>query len=102
VNVQFHACIGGTSIGEPCKFEHGQHIVSGTPRRVFDVIRRRSLRTPNSRASQDQIYDVYHYLLPATQVVLLSATLPYDVLEMTTEFMTKPIRILVKRDKLML
>ncbi|KAJ7763616.1 hypothetical protein DFH07DRAFT_770788 [Mycena maculata] len=35
-------------------------------------------------------------------VVLLSATLPYDVLEMTTEFMTKPIRILVKRDELML
>lgn len=39
---------------------------------------------------KDQIYDVYRYLPPATQVVVLSATLPYDVLEMTTKFMTDP------------
>ena len=31
------------------------------------------------------------------QVVLLSATLPHDILEMTTKFMTDPIRVLVKR-----
>jgi hypothetical protein len=47
-------------------------------------------------------YDIYRYLPPQTQVVVLSATLPYDVLEMTTKFMTDPIRILVKRDELTL
>ena len=31
------------------------------------------------------------------QVVLVSATLPHDVLEMTRKFMTDPIQILVKR-----
>lgn len=31
------------------------------------------------------------------QVVLLSATLPHEILEMTQKFMTDPIRILVKR-----
>lgn len=36
------------------------------------------------------------------QVVVVSATLPHDVLEMTTKFMTDPIRILVKRDELTL
>jgi ATP-dependent RNA helicase len=36
------------------------------------------------------------------QVVVLSATLPHDVLEMTTKFMTDPVRILVKRDELTL
>lgn len=46
---------------------------------------------------KEQIYDVYRYLPPATQVVLLSATLPHDILEMTSKFMTDPIRILVKR-----
>lgn len=51
---------------------------------------------------KDQIYDIYRYLPPATQVVVLSATLPHDVLEMTTKFMTDPIRILVKRDELTL
>lgn len=116
MNVQCHACIGGTSIGEDIrKLEYGQHVVSGTPGRVFDMIRRRALRTRNikmlvldeadellNKGFKDQIYDVYRYLPPATQVVLLSATLPYDVLEMTTKFMTDPVRILVKRDELTL
>ncbi|EJU06331.1 DEAD-domain-containing protein [Dacryopinax primogenitus] len=116
MNVQCHACIGGTSVGEDIrKLEYGQHVVSGTPGRVFDMIRRRHLRTRNikmlvldeadellNKGFKDQIYDVYRYLPPATQVVVLSATLPYDVLEMTTKFMTDPIRILVKRDELTL
>ena len=46
---------------------------------------------------KEQIYDVYRHLPPSTQVVLLSATLPHEILEMTSKFMTEPIRILVKR-----
>ncbi|KAJ3116875.1 Eukaryotic initiation factor 4A-III [Phlyctochytrium bullatum] len=116
MNVQCHACIGGTSIGEDIrKLDFGQHVVSGTPGRVFDMIKRRHLRTQHikmlvldeademlSRGFKEQIYDVYRYLPPSTQVVLLSATLPHDVLEITTKFMTDPIRILVKRDELTL
>ena len=116
LNVQCHACIGGTSVGEDIrKLDYGQHIVSGTPGRVYDMIRRRHLRTKNIKmlildesdellnmGFKDQIYDVYRYLPPATQVVLLSATLPQDVLEMTSKFMTDPVRILVKRDELTL
>jgi len=81
---------------------------------VLDMIKRRSLRTRNikmlvldeademlSRGFKDQIYEVYRYL-PPVQVVLLSATLPVDCLEMTTKFMTDPVRILVKRDELTL
>ena len=33
----------------------------------------------------------------AAQVVLVSATLPHEILEMTSKFMTDPIRVLVKR-----
>jgi len=36
------------------------------------------------------------------QVVLVSATLPHEILEMTNKFMSDPIRILVKRDELTL
>ncbi|VAH38801.1 unnamed protein product [Triticum turgidum subsp. durum] len=36
------------------------------------------------------------------QVVLISATLPHDILEITSKFMTDPVRILVKRDELTL
>lgn len=116
MNVQCHACIGGTSIGEDIRqLDNGQHVVVGTPGRVFDMIRRRNLRTRNikmmvldeadellNQGFKDQIYDVYRYLPPSTQVVILSATLPHDVLEMTSKFMTDPIRILVKRDELTL
>ena len=36
MSVQCHACIGGTNIGEDIrKLDYGQHIVSGTPGRVF-------------------------------------------------------------------
>lgn len=116
MNVQCHACIGGTNVGEDIrKLDHGQHVVSGTPGRVADMIRRRNLRTRHikmlvldeadellNKGFREQIYDVYRYLPPATQVVVVSATLPYDVLDMTTKFMTDPVRILVKRDELTL
>lgn len=45
---------------------------------------------------------VHRYLPPETQVVLVSATLPAEVLEMTSKFMTDPIKVLVKRDELTL
>jgi ATP-dependent RNA helicase len=116
MNVQVHACIGGKSIGEDIRrLDYGVHVVSGTPGRVFDMIKRRNLRTRNikmlvldeademlSQGFNEQIYDVYRYLPPATQVVVVSATLPHEVLEMTSKFMSDPIRILVKRDELTL
>ncbi|KAG2651564.1 hypothetical protein PVAP13_1NG290200 [Panicum virgatum] len=87
LNIQVHACIGGKSIGEDIRrLENGVHVVSGTPGRVCDMIKRRTLRT---RAIK---------LL----VVLISATLPHEILEMTSKFMTEPVRILVKRDELTL
>ncbi|CAM9870278.1 unnamed protein product, partial [Sphacelaria rigidula] len=46
MNVQCHACIGGKSIGEDIRrLDYGVQVVSGTPGRVFDMIRRRNLRT---------------------------------------------------------
>ncbi|KAG7624578.1 putative RNA helicase [Arabidopsis thaliana] len=113
-NVQAHACIGGKSLGEDIrKLEHGVHVVSGTPGRVYDMIKRRSLGTRAinllildesdemlSRGFKEQIYDVYRYLPPDIQVCLVSATLPHEILEMTSKFMTDPVKILVKRDEL--
>ena len=44
--MQCHACIGGKSIGEDIRrLDYGVQIVSGTPGRVFDMIRRRHLQT---------------------------------------------------------
>ncbi|XP_043916105.1 eukaryotic initiation factor 4A-III [Protopterus annectens] len=120
MNVQCHACIGGTNVGEDIrKLDYGQHVVAGTPGRVFGRFHISYYHhlfisiplctlTPHACCEiafgwfKEQIYDVYRYLPPATQVVLISATLPHEILEMTNKFMTDPIRILVKRDELTL
>lgn len=116
MNVQAHACIGGTKVGEDVKkLDYGQHVVVGTPGRVFDMIKRRNLRTENikmlvldeademlSRGFKEQIYDIYRYLPPKTQIVIVSATLPQEVLDITKKFMVDPVQVLVKRDELTL
>ncbi|CAG8575814.1 11244_t:CDS:2 [Funneliformis caledonium] len=108
MNVECNASIGGTNVREGIKkLEAGAHVVVGTPGRVFDMINRRALKTDNikmfvldeademlSRGFKEQIYDVFQLLPPSTQVVLLSATMPADVLEVTTKFMREPVRIL--------
>lgn len=55
-----------------------------------------------SRGFKTQVYEVYRYLPPHTQIVLVSATLPHEVLELSTKFMNNPFRVLVKRDELTL
>lgn len=55
-----------------------------------------------NKGFKEQIYDIYRYLPPSTQVVLISATMPQEVLDMTRKFMNMPVKILVKRDELTL
>ncbi|KAI0270265.1 P-loop containing nucleoside triphosphate hydrolase protein [Russula aff. rugulosa BPL654] len=102
MNVECHACVGGTNVREDMsKLQEGVHVVVGTPGRVYDMINRRALRTDNikqfcldeademlSRGFKDQIYEVFQLLPQDTQV--------------TKKFMRDPIRILVKRDELTL
>ncbi|CAD6503972.1 BgTH12-07950 [Blumeria graminis f. sp. triticale] len=116
MNVECHACIGGTSVRDDMKsLQEGQHVVVGTPGRVLDMVNRRFLKTDAikmfvldeademlSRGFTDQIYDIFQLLPQSTQVVLLSATMPQDVLEVTSKFMRDPVRILVKKAELTL
>jgi translation initiation factor 4A len=116
MNIDTHACIGGTAIRDDIKaIQDGPQIIVGTPGRVHDMIQRRVLKTEAmkmfvldeademlSRGFTEQIYDIFQLLPQSTQVVLLSATMPQDVLEVTTKFMRDPVRILVKKDELTL
>ena len=107
MNVQCHACIGGKSVGEDIRrLDFGVQVVSGTPGRVYDMITRKNLRTKHlkmlvideademlNKGFKEQIYDIYRYLPPSTQVVLISATLPQEVLDMTSRFMNDPVKV---------
>uniref|UniRef100_A0A914ZDM2 Eukaryotic initiation factor 4A n=1 Tax=Parascaris univalens TaxID=6257 RepID=A0A914ZDM2_PARUN len=116
MGVKCHACIGGTNVrDDQRKLEAGVHIVVGTPGRVNDMIQRQSLQTSAikmfvldeademlSRGFKDQIYEVFKCMPNDVQVVLLSATMPAEVLEVTNRFMNDPVRILVKKEELTL
>jgi translation initiation factor 4A len=115
-NVKCHCCIGGTSVRDDIdKLRVGQHLVVGTPGRVFDMIGKRSLKVDDlitfvmdeademlSRGFKDQIYDIFKTLPPNVQVCLFSATMAPDILDLTTKFMRNAVRILVKKDELTL
>jgi translation initiation factor 4A len=116
LQTECHACIGGTNVREDMRtLEQGAHVVVGTPGRVYDMIQRKVLRTNNiklfvldeademlSRGFKDQIHDVFKTLPNDVQVILLSATMPADVLDVSKYFMREPVKILVKREELTL
>ena len=90
MSVKVHCCIGGRNVNDDIsKLEHGVHIVSGTPGRVFDMIQRRTFKTQSIKmlildeademlnfGFKDQVYDIYRYLPYGMQCVVVSATLP--------------------------
>lgn len=50
MNVECHACIGGTSVREDMKaLQDGPQVVVGTPGRVHDMIQRRVLKTDSMK-----------------------------------------------------
>lgn len=116
MQAQCHACIGGTNVrDDKLRLSQGVHTIVGTPGRVLDMIQRGYLKTSNikifvldeademlSRGFKDQIYNVFRCMPENIQVVLLSATMPRDVFEVTTHFMRDPVKILVKKEELTL
>ena len=112
--------------------ETGVQVVAGTPGRIFDMVKRSALRkclfsnyrtlssfifigSENikmlvldeademlSRGFKDQIYDLFTMLPPNIQIILLSSTMPPDLLEFATKFMNNPVKILTKIEELTL
>ncbi|GMG19088.1 unnamed protein product [Ambrosiozyma monospora] len=116
MDITIHASIGGKPVAEDIEaLKRGAQIVVGTPGRVFSMIERGFFQTEDikmfimdeademlSTDFKEQIYNVFRFLPQTTQVVLMSATMPQEVLEVTTKFMRDPIRILVKKEELTL
>ncbi len=112
-----HACVGGTRVSEDIRALEGRgvQVVSGTPGRVYDMIQRGVLGLKKLRTLvideademfglgfKEQVYDIYRHVPASAQVVLVSATLSREVLDMANAFMTDPVTVLVKRDGLSL
>lgn len=118
MDVECYACIGGTNVRKEIQMlkENGYQVIVGTPGRVLDMIaNRRAINASTikmfvldeademlSKGFKDGIYDIFRELPGEIQVVLLSATMPDEVLDVTKRFMRNPATILVKRDELTL
>jgi len=116
LGVKAHACIGGTRVRDDISvLAEGVHVIVGTPGRVLDLLSRGGLDASKikifildeademlSRGFKDQIYDVFQNLPSNVQVGLFSATMPPEALELTTNFMNNPLRILVKQEEVTL
>ncbi|CAF4867316.1 unnamed protein product, partial [Rotaria sp. Silwood1] len=116
MNITCHACIGGNRVNDDIRrLESGVQVVVGTPGRVYDMLQRRVLQSKNIKilvldeademlkeGFKEQIYNIFMLMPENIQTILLSATMPSDILEVTTKFMTDPIKILVKKEELTL
>jgi translation initiation factor 4A len=111
-----HTFVGGTRVADDlAKLRGGCIVAVGTPGRVYDVIKRGALRTDHlkvlvldeademlSQGFSEQFYEIFKFLPKDVQVCLFSATMPTEVLDLTSKFMRDPTRILVKKEALTL
>lgn len=101
------AVYGGQQISKQIlELKKGADIVVGTPGRVLDHIRRRTLRFDQCRVLvldeademlnmgfREDIETVIEALPQQRQTVLFSATMPKPILEITSQYQTNPVHI---------
>lgn len=106
---------GGTSVTDDAQDLRTNipHIIVGCSGRIFDMIKRKNINMENiqmfaldeademlSNGFKDQIYNIFQYLNESVQVILFSATLPLEVIELSKKFMRNPVHIMMKAEKL--
>ncbi|WAR03797.1 IF4A-like protein [Mya arenaria] len=117
MDVETVAVVGGNRVSDDVMRlkQRPAHVIVGTPGRIMHLMRNNVLDVGQvrmfvldeademlSQGFKDQIYDIFRHLDQDVQVLLLSATLPTEVLDATGQFMRQPVRILVQREQLTL
>nr|CEG04698.1 unnamed protein product [Fusarium clavum] len=109
MDIHTHVCKGPRENFEVLK--DGPQIVVGTPGRVQNMIQRGVLRIDNTkmfvlddadeilaRGFDEQIEDIFSLLPQSVQVILVSTTMPGDVLALEAKLMRDFVRIIVKAE----
>ena len=108
--------IGKTNINESItELRKDPQIIVATPGRLTDMINRKHIYTNDiksfvldeademlSSGFMDTIYNIIRTLPKSAQILLFSATLPNEILELTKHFMNQPESILVNKEELTL
>lgn len=115
LNVKVAQAIGGTQADEDLASIRDCHLIVATPGRLLSHIQKKNFSTTEiemfvldeademlSRGFTEQVVDILRFMRTDIQIVLVSATLPAEILDMTNQFMRDPIKILVKESELTL
>ena len=116
MNIKTCLLIGGTRLESNIKeLKKGPQILVGSPGRVLDLLSKKifSLNYLKcfvldeademlSKGFLEEIKKIISLIPTTAKILLFSATMPKAIVEMTTQFMEKPARILVKNEELTL
>ena len=116
LKVKVTLLIGGTKVGADLdKLKEGPQVLVGSPGRVLDLIRRKQVSLAYlqtfildeademlSKGFIDNIKEIISLIPTTTKILLFSATMPKEIVDITTKFMKDPAKILVKNEELTL
>lgn len=111
--------IGGTKVSNDINSfkKNKPHVIISTPGRLYDLLLKNIINTDYIKtlildeadellagSFKEQIYEIFTHINNRTdmQVVLVSATIPDEVLSLSDKFLNDPIRVLVKTEDLTL
>ena len=116
LKVKVTLLIGGTKVGADLdKLKEGPQVLVGSPGRVLDLIRRKQISLAYlqtfildeademlSKGFIENIKEIISLIPTTTKILLFSATMPKEIVDITTKFMKDPAKILVKNEELTL
>ena len=116
LKVKVSLLIGGTKVGSDIdKLKEGPQVLVGSPGRVLDLIKRKKISLGYlqsfvldeademlSKGFLETMKEIISLIPTTAKILLFSATMPKDIVEMTTKFMKDPAKILVKNEELTL
>ncbi len=109
-----HVFTGGTNLKDDINaLKVGIHIGVGTPGRVLSMIDKKELKLTNlkilildeademlSRGFIEDMKKIVSYIPPEANIWLVSATMPKEIVELSSKFMNNPKKILVRNEDL--
>jgi len=105
------ASVGRRKIEDDINALHdGQQFVVGTPRRVLEMIQLDAIKIASTkllvldeademlaRDFSEHILAIHKHMSDATQGIMISATMPHDVLDIATKLLQNPLHIIVSK-----
>jgi superfamily II DNA/RNA helicase len=116
LSISIMEVVGGTNVHE-CRegLDKQPHIIIGSPGRVLDMVQKNFLYTNNiktlifdeadeilSYGFKETVYNIVKSVPKKCQICLFSATIPTELLELSSSFMNNPEKILVDKEALTL